>query len=448
MQDQILAALRNVMDPDLNKDIVSLGFVKDVKACDGLVSFTIELTTPACPVREQLKEQARGHVMALPGVKQVDVKMTSQVRPSAGERKQTLVPQVKNIVPVASGKGGVGKSTVSVNLAVALARMGAKVGLMDADVYGPSIPTLTGARPGPGGSATSFDPPIAHGVKVVSMGFFVRPGDAVIWRGPMLHKAVEQFLGQVQWGELDYLVVDLPPGTGDVQLSLCQMIPLTGAAVVSTPQDVALTIAEKAIIMFKKLNTPVLGLVENMSGHVCSACGHRDDIFGAGGAQKYALEHGIPFLGQVPLATGIREASDAGTPIVISQPDSPAAKAFVKVAENLAAQVSIRAAGGASDGRAVPKKIELRSRKELYIQWSDGRDSSLEPRALRLACPCATCVDEFTGQRKLNPADVIETVWPQEISPVGRYALNFQWSDGHRTGIYTFEQLRKLAGLG
>ncbi len=448
MQEQVLQALRNVQDPDLNKDIVALGFVKDVKACDGVVSFTIELTTPACPVREQMKEQAHRHVMALPGVKQVDIKMTSQVRPSAGERKQTLVPKVKNIVPVASGKGGVGKSTVSVNLAVALARMGAKVGLMDADVYGPSIPTLTGATPGAGGSPTSFTPPVAHGVKVVSMGFFVRPGDAVIWRGPMLHKAVEQFLGQVEWGELDYLVVDLPPGTGDVQLSLCQMIPLTGAAIVSTPQDVALKIAEKAIIMFKKLNTPVLGLVENMSGHVCSQCGHRDDIFGSGGAQNYALANGIPFLGQIPLATGIRESSDAANPIVVSQPDSPAAKAFVKVAENLAAQVSIRAAGASADGRPVPQKIELRSRKQLFIQWNDGKESLLESRTLRLACPCASCVDESSGRPLLDPASVAESVWPQEISPVGRYALHFQWSDGHRTGIYTFEQLRQLAGLG
>jgi ATP-binding protein involved in chromosome partitioning len=263
----------------------------------------------------------------------------------------------------------------------------------------------------------------------------------------MLHKAVEQFLGQVEWGELDYLIVDLPPGTGDVQLSLCQMIPLTGAAVVSTPQDVALTIAEKAIIMFSKLNTPVLGLVENMSGHVCSQCGHRDDIFGVGGAQKYALEHGIPFLGQVPLATGIRESSDAGNPIVVSQPDSPAAKAFVKVAENLAAQVSIRAAGVSTNGRAVPQKIELRSRQQLFIHWSDGKESTLESRALRLACPCATCVDELTGAKRLDPGSVSKDVWPQEISPVGRYALNFQWSDGHRTGIYTFEHLRQLAGL-
>jgi ATP-binding protein involved in chromosome partitioning len=332
-------------------------------------------------------------------------------------------------------------------LAVALAKMGAKVGLMDADVYGPSIPTLTGAVPPSGGNPNRFSPPIAHGVKVVSMGFFVNPGDAVIWRGPMLHKAVEQFLGQVDWGELDYLIVDLPPGTGDIQLSLCQMIPLTGAAVVSTPQDVALKVAEKAIIMFKKLNTPVLGIVENMSGYVCGHCGSREDVFGVGGAKRYATENAIPFLGEVPLSLDIRETSDSGQPIVISHPDSPSAKAFMKIAENLAAQISIRTANMGADNRPIPSKIELRSRQQLAIMWSDGKETVLGCYDLRVACPCAQCVDEMTGERRLNPLSVSKDVWPQNIAPVGRYALHFEWSDGHRSGIYTFEHLRKAAGL-
>lgn len=448
MQEQILEALRHVKDPDLNRDIVSLGFVKDLKVCDGVVSFAIELTTPACPVREQMKQEAYRQVMSVPGVRQVDIKMTSQVRGpgSRSEAKERLIPHVKNVVPVASGKGGVGKSTVSANLALALAQRGAKVGLMDADVYGPSIPALTGAVPAPGGSPNRFVPPVVHGVKVVSMGFFIRPGDAVIWRGPMLHKAMEQFLGQVEWGELDYLIVDLPPGTGDVQLSLCQMIPLTGAAVVSTPQDVALKVAEKAIIMFHRLNTPVLGLIENMSGYVCRHCGRRDDVFGAGGARRYALEQGIPFLGEIPLSADVRETSDAGRPIVVSQPDSPAAQAFFRIAENLAAQISVRAAGGSAEGRPVPQKIELRSRRELDISWSDGRTTTLRTHDLRVNCPCAECVDEVTGARRLDPASVSADVWPQEIRPVGRYALNFVWSDGHSSGIYTFERLRELSG--
>ncbi len=447
MQDQVLKALKAVQDPDLHRDIVDLGFVKDVKACDGLVAFTIELTTPACPVREQMKEQAHRAVMAIPGVKQVDIKMTSQVRASKSDQKDKMVPLVKNIVPVASGKGGVGKSTVSANLAVALSMMGAKVGLMDMDVFGPSIPLLTGAVPASGGNPNRFVPPIAHGVKVVSMGFFINPGDAVIWRGPMLDKAVKQFLGQVDWGELDYLVVDLPPGTGDIQLSLCQTIPLTGAAVVSTPQDAALQVAEKAIIMFNKLNTPVLGIVENMSGYVCSHCGNKEDVFGVGGAQRYATEHGIPFLGAVPLSIDIRETSDSGQPIVISHPDSPSAKAFMKIAENLAAQISIRTANMGADNRPIPSKIELRSRQQLAIQWSDGKETLLNCYDLRVQCPCAQCVDEMTGERRLNPAAIAKDVWPQNIAPVGRYALHFDWSDGHKSGIYTFEHLRKSAGL-
>lgn len=448
MHEQILDALRHVKDPDLNRDIVSLGFVKDLKVCDGVVSFAIELTTPACPVREQMKEQAYRQVMSVPGVRQVDIKMTSQVRGPAArsEAKERLIPQVKNVVPVASGKGGVGKSTVSANLALALARMGAKVGLMDADVYGPSIPTLTGAVPAPGGNPNRFVPPVVHGVKVVSMGFFIRPGDAVIWRGPMLHKAMEQFLGQVEWGELDYLIVDLPPGTGDVQLSLCQMIPLTGAAVVSTPQDVALKVAEKAIIMFHRLNTPVLGLIENMSGYVCRHCGRRDDVFGTGGARRYALERGIPFLGEIPLSADVRETSDAGQPIVVSRPDSAPAQAFFRIAENLAAQISVRAAGGAPEDRPIPQKIELRSRQELQITWSDGRTGTVRTYDLRVNCPCAQCVDEMTGARRLDPASVSREVWPQEIHPVGRYALNLVWSDGHSSGIYTFDRLRELSG--
>lgn len=446
MQDQILQALSKVKDPDLNRDIVSLGFIKDLKYCDGIASFAIELTTPACPVKEQLKAQAYQHVMAIPGMKQVDIKMTAQVRATKSEQKDKLIPQVANIIPIASGKGGVGKSTVSANIAVALAKMGASVGLMDADIYGPSIPTLTGAVPQPGGNPNRFVPPMAHGVKVVSMGFFAPKDKAVIWRGPMLHKAMEQFLGHVEWGQLDYLIIDLPPGTGDIQLSLCQMIPLTGAAVVSTPQDVALNIAEKAILMFKELKTPVLGLIENMSGHVCSSCGHKDDIFGVGGVRRYSETKGIPFLGDIPLSIDIRQDSDSGTPIVLAHPEHPAAKAFMRVAENLAAQVSVRASGLNVEG-VIPQKVELRTRQQLVIAWSDGKETPLSCRDMRVNCPCAQCVDEVTGIRRLNPDSVPQDVWPQAINPVGRYALNFQWSDGHSSGIYTFDALRKMAGL-
>ncbi len=339
----ILKALEVVRDPDLHRDIVSLGFVKDVRVAGGNTSFTIELTTPACPVRDKMKEEARQIVAALPGVQNVEITMTSQVRSTPSETKAQLLPGVKNVVPVASGKGGVGKSTVSANLALALSQMGARVGLMDADVYGPSIPLIMGVHQQPQAAADNRIRPVEqYGVKVMSMGFFVREDQAVIWRGPMLHKMVDQFLGGVEWGELDYLIVDLPPGTGDVQLSLCQKIPLTGVAVVSTPQDVALRVALKAILMFEKLNCPILGVIENMSHFVCSTCGTREEIFGSGGARLEAERRGLPFLGEIPLATAIRTSADGGRPIVLSDPESPLAGVFQRVAENLAAQISIR----------------------------------------------------------------------------------------------------------
>jgi len=337
----VLDALRVITDPDLGRDIVSLGFVKDVQVSDGTVGFTIELTTPACPVRDRMRQQARDAVAALPGVGGVNVTMSARVRGSPGSLKEQLIPSVKNVIPVASGKGGVGKSTVAANLALALASTGARVGIMDADVYGPTIPTLMNARTLPKPTAEGTVPAEQYGIKIISMGFFLREDDAIIWRGPMLHKTVQHFLGNVLWGELDYLIVDLPPGTGDVQLTLCQAIPLTGAAVVSTPQDVALKVAQKAIAMFNQLNTPVLGIIENMASYVCPSCGARDDVFGSGGARRAAERLGVPFLGEIPLATEIRQRSDAGRPIVLDT-ESPLARAYLTVAENLAAQVSTR----------------------------------------------------------------------------------------------------------
>ncbi|HWO56432.1 MAG TPA: Mrp/NBP35 family ATP-binding protein [bacterium] len=351
---QILQALKTIIDPDLHRDIVSLGFVKDIAVCEDLVKVTIELTTPACPVKDDMKAQAERVIRALPGVSMVNIKMTAQVRPTLSEMGQALIPGVKNVIPVGSGKGGVGKSTVSANLAVALAQTGASVGLMDADVYGPSIPTILGITEPPVPGERGIIPVTAYGVKVISMGFFLKPDQAVVWRGPMLTKMIEQFLGGVEWGEIDYLVVDLPPGTGDIQLSLCQRIPLTGAAIVSTPQDVALKVAEKAVIMFNQLKTPILGLIENMSYFTCSHCNHREYIFDNGGARRAADRLGVPFLGEIPLATRLRETSDSGVPIVIAEPDSESAIAFQQIARNLAAQVSIR---NAEAEAAEPVKI-------------------------------------------------------------------------------------------
>ncbi|MEE8462180.1 MAG: Mrp/NBP35 family ATP-binding protein [Acidobacteriota bacterium] len=342
----IVDALKSIKDPDLGRDIVSLGFVKDVKFCGGVAAVTIELTTPACPVKDQMREEARQAILALDGVDEANVEMTARVRSSSTESSD-LLPGVKNVIPVASGKGGVGKSTVSANLAVALAQSGAQVGLMDADVYGPSIPTLMGLTEKPvSGPNQQMIPVTQYEVKIISMGFFLPEEKAVIWRGPMLDKMITQFLGGVQWGELDYLIIDLPPGTGDIQLSLCQKVPLTGAVIVSTPQDVALNVALKAIAMFNQLNTPILGIVENMSHYRCSHCGQRDEIFGTGGAREVSDSRGLPFLGEIPLSTNIRVHSDQGKPVVLADPESEQAKAFLQVAENTAAQISIRNMAG------------------------------------------------------------------------------------------------------
>ncbi len=339
----ILAALSQIMDPDLGRDIVALGFVKNLKIEGGKVAFDIELTTPACPVKDQFKSQAESLVLALDGVDAVDVNMTASVRQAAAQPAgPQMIPGVKHMIPVASGKGGVGKSTVSVNLALALAQTGARVGLMDLDIYGPSVPTIMGTEAKPQVEENRILPAEKHGVKFISMGFFLDEEQAVVWRGPMLVKMIDEFIANVEWGELDYMIVDLPPGTGDVQLSLCQKIALTGAVVVSTPQDVALKVAQKAISLFNSLKTPVLGLVENMSYYACPHCGEKDYIFGTGGTKKASARLGLPFLGELPLSTKIREDSDAGAPTVAADPNSDLARAFQAIAAQMAAQVSIR----------------------------------------------------------------------------------------------------------
>lgn len=442
-ETDILAALKKIIDPDLHKDIVTLGFVKEAKVIGDRASCLIELTTPACPVKDQIKADAEKLILALPGIKHADVKMTAQVRTTQSPSGQRLIPKVKNIIPIASGKGGVGKSTVSANLALALAATGAKVGLMDADVYGPSIPTILGITDKPLQVEGRLVPVLKYGIKVISMGFFVPRHEAVIWRGPMLHKMVQDFLSVVDWGELDYLLIDLPPGTGDVQLSLCQTIPLTGAVIVSTPQDVAWNIAQKAILMFDKLNTPVLGVIENMSHYQCGHCGEREDIFGTGGARKAAMRLGIPFLGEIPLLTTVRETADQGDPVVHAAPSGEAAKAFIKIAKGMAAEVSVRIMG--VDTKPVPSKITGLNTQRLEIEWNDGGKSSMDARELRLGCPCAACINEMTGERIINASSIRADVAPAAAHTVGRYALQIVWNDGHDTGLYGYDYLRKLA---
>jgi ATP-binding protein involved in chromosome partitioning len=334
LQD-VVNALRAVKDPESGRDIVTLGWVKELEVGDNRVTFALTPATPAGPARDQLVTQARAAISAL-GVRDVEMRV---VAPGPAHAPgPSLIPQVKYTIAVASGKGGVGKSTVAANLAVALQRSGAKVGLMDTDVYGPSVPILMGGADAPYVVEGKIEPPVEYGVKIMSMAFFLPKDEAVIWRGPMLHKTIQQFLGDVRWGELDYLVIDMPPGTGDIQLSLSQTIPLTGAVIVSTPQDLALTVASKAIAMFQKLNVPILGIVENMSYHICRQCGHREEIFGHGGAREAAKKLNYAFLGEIPLDLSIREQSDSGKPVALDG-DTAYGKAFQEVAGALAAQI-------------------------------------------------------------------------------------------------------------
>jgi ATP-binding protein involved in chromosome partitioning len=342
-EENVLLALRGVKDPDLHRDIVSLNFVKDLHISQGKVKFTIELTTPACPVRDELKNASIQAVQGtIEGVTDVEVQMTSRVVAHAPMQKTSIIPGVKNTIAVASGKGGVGKSTVAVNLAVALAREGAKVGLVDADVYGPSIPLMMGITGRPVMRNQRLLPLESWGVRIMSIGFLVDPLQAVIWRGPMASGAVKQFLSDVDWGDLDYLLFDLPPGTGDIQLTLAQTIPLTGAVIVTTPQDISLADARKGVKMFEKVNIPILGIVENMSYYICSHCGNRDEIFDHGGGRRAAEELGVTFLGAIPLYTGIRISGDSGKPIVADPLQEQAAAAIMQIARAMAAQVSIR----------------------------------------------------------------------------------------------------------
>jgi len=338
----VLEALKVVRDPDLNRDIVSLGFVKDLAIDQGRVALTIELTTPACPVKDQMRDQARAAVMQLPGVTSVDVKMSARVREAVGaDGSRQAVPGVKNVIAVGAGKGGVGKTTVAVNLAIALAKCGSRVGLIDGDIYGPNVPIMLGMKAQLVTDGQKIVPAEKFGLQIISMGFLTGDDAPIIWRGPMLHGALQQFFREVRWVDLDYLVVDLPPGTGDIALSLSQTVPVAGAIVVTTPQQVSLADTRRAVAMYKKLNISPLGVIENMSYFVCPNCAHEADIFGRGGGEKMAVDLGVPFIGRIPIYQPIREGSDIGIPLMISEPESSAARAFMAAAERTAAQVSI-----------------------------------------------------------------------------------------------------------
>ena len=359
-EEQVTDALRSVIDPDLHKDLVSLNMIKNLRVRDGNVAFTVELTTPACPLKEKIETDCRNAVSQVPGVTSVDITLTANVTARRAPGSKTI-PGVKNVIAVASGKGGVGKSTVTVNLALALAQAGAKVGIMDADIYGPTVPMLMGLEDEeigmtavrlPDGNVVKRIAPLERfGVACVSIGFFLPPGQPVVWRGPMLGKTLRQFLEEVQWGDLDYLLVDMPPGTGDVTMSLTELIPLSGAVIVTTPQDVAASIAVKALRAFKsieeqtggRVRVPILGFIENMAYFVAPDTGKTYYIFGRGGGQEAAEALSVPFLGSIPLDIATRQGSDEGEPVVVAFPDSPQAQVFREIAGKVAQQVSIHA---------------------------------------------------------------------------------------------------------
>jgi ATP-binding protein involved in chromosome partitioning len=340
-EKEVMAVLGTVQEPELHKDLVSLNMIRDLQIEGSKVVFTVMLTTPACPLKTKIEREAREAVASLPGVDTVEVTLDANV-PSDGRSRGLLDLPIRNAIAVASGKGGVGKSTVAVNIAVVLAKSGARVGLLDADIYGPNVPTMMGVDHLPPVQNQKLVPAEAYGVKLMSIGFLVKPDQPLIWRGPMLHSAIRQFLTDVDWGELDYLVIDLPPGTGDAALSLAQSLPLSGGVIVTLPQQVSLDDARRGLEMFRQLDVEIFGVIENMS-FLELPDGTRMDIFGSGGGERLAAEAGVPFIGAIPMDPAVRAGGDAGKPVVVTNPGSPVAQALNRIAEDLAAKISVAA---------------------------------------------------------------------------------------------------------
>ena len=399
------------------------------------------------------------------------ISLTEKPTVSAPEPSGNKLPGIRDIVAVASGKGGVGKSTVAVNLAIALSQSGSRVGLVDADILGPSIPGMLGIPLDQLPAATAdgrMVPPERHGIKAASMGLFRNDDNPAILRGPMVSKYLQMLVAQVDWGQLDYLILDLPPGTGDTQLTLAQSLRLSGVVIVTTPQDVSLKIARRGLRMFETVNVPILGIVENMSTFTCPHCGTDTDVFGHGGGERMSAELDVAFLGAIPLDADIVTGGDGGEPIVIERPQSVAAATFRRLAEKIDATLhglSTAALGSFSwnwdtnDGApnwpaaapppagspTTPIGFAQRDRTTLSVLWEDGRYDDLDVRDLRLACRCAACIEEMSGRPLLDPATIAADVAPRSITSVGNYAINIAWSDGHSTGIYAFGYLRGLA---
>ena len=475
-REDVLEALKAIEDPDFHKNIVELNFIQNlVISHEGVVTFDLVLTTPACPVKDKFVADCKTLVGALAGVTSVDVTLKAQIQKSNNYNEGSLLANVQNIVAISSGKGGVGKSTVTANLAMSLALSGARVGILDADIYGPSMVMMFGVHTSPEVKEDRTLVPVSvSGIQIVSMAMFSDPNKATIWRGPMATQMIQNFLHRVHWGNLDYLLIDFPPGTGDIQLTLTQNCPISGAVVVTTPQEVALADVRKGLAMFRAVAVPVLGVVENMSYFICDNCEKRHHIFRQGGGSRTATELKLPFLTEIPLEPAVADSGDAGRPIVYSNPNSPSARAFLDLAGQVASKLAVYAASAsqmgsfnmefhelpiapvspefaassmpATDASQKPTAQSISRTPEglLTIGWSDSSFTLYQSRNLRVKCPCAACVDEWSGVQTLDPKSVASDVTLANLYTVGRYALGITFSDGHRGGIFTYDSLRKM----
>lgn len=445
-ETEILDSLRHIIDPDLGKDIVSLGFIKDLVHDEGgRVSFTVELTTPACPIKERFKQQCEEAVRALPWVTAVAVTMSARPREAAPNPLLARAPgleKVRHIVAVSSCKGGVGKSTTAVNLAYSLSQLGARVGIFDADVYGPSLPTLVSPNNRELFMRNELIQPLEfEGVRLMSFGFVPAGpgGGAAIMRGPMVTHVINQLLTTTEWGELDYLVIDMPPGTGDIQLTLTQIIPITAAVIVTTPQQLSFVDVVKGIQMFDKLKVPTVAVVENMSYFLCPDNGKKYYLFGQGARRKLVEQFGIRNSFEIPIEPEISRLSDNGTPVVLADRDSGSSKLYAEIAGAVVREIAKLEHGG-----LVRPKVTFTAERGIVVTRPTGEEHVLAPAVVRRACRCAHCIEEFSGKPLLDPASVPETIYPRSITPMGNYAVAIAWSDGHASSIYPYEQLMKL----
>jgi len=441
-KDEVLDSMRGIIDPDLGRDIVELGFIKDLEIDDGTVGFTVELTTPACPVKEMFREQCTQAVNAIPWVDNVTVELSAA--PVAARSKDTApgLKQVRHIIAVASCKGGVGKSTVAVNLAFTLANQGAQVGIFDADIYGPSLPTMVQADFDGLFQKDGLILPVTHrGLKLMSFAYMTSNQESgpAIMRGPMVSQVVSQLLTTTNWGALDYLVLDLPPGTGDIQLTICQLVPLTAAVMVTTPQDISFIDVVKGIQMFDKLNVPTVAVVENMSGFVCGNCGEHHEIFGRGAMRRLVEQFGFENAFSIPIHPDITRSGDSGRPIV-TWPDADEITAnYAAIGRAVVREVSKVAHGGI----AQPEVRFDSDSGTIVFKPVDGDETSVTAQELRRRCRCARCIHELTGESLLDPGSVADDITASNLQPLGNYAIALDWSDGHNS-IYPYATLAEM----